>query len=170
MKFESELLNETDLDREVEIDDSVATIKSEIEQKVDCDTFMEMFKNKVNKQRELSRKVRDMENSIDELLNNQSEDMQFMHAIDESQPQSDMPEKVQRGNAVNAVSLDSIGSYVKLRQAKDRLDNSREQLADVEEDLMHLKDAAQEIVETYDSFEMPNNFELAMEDIEGSDE
>lgn len=159
MKFDSEEVNETKVDREVNIEDSKATIDSRVKQKVDCDTFMEMFQNKVVQRQQLVRKIRDMENSIEEFLGEHGDDMQNMHAFDSSQEQSQLTEKVSRGSAVNSVPFEAIKTYTNLRKGKKQLEGKKNELEDVEEDLRELYTAAERIVEEYDSFEMPEIWE-----------
>lgn len=154
-EFEVEETNETEVEREIRIEDGVATIDSDLVQTVDIEQFMEMFENKVAKQRKLNRKVRDMQNSIEQLLEDRADDMQNLHAIDSTQDQNQLTEEISRGNAVNSLPFAAIQTYVQLRQAKDELEQNRQKLEDLEEDLADLGPAAEEVAEEYDSLDIP---------------
>lgn len=161
MKFTSEPHNETEVDRKIFVGNEEVRIESQLKQTVDPKTFMKMFREKVNRHRELTRKVRDMENSITELLNEHEEKMHNAQVIDEDE-EKDEPV----GDLVSNLSAEDMNKYAKMKKGKEQIENKRKELQDVEEDFLELEEGAYEVAGKFDDIEMPNNYELVKEEIE----
>lgn len=155
MTLEEEQVNETDVTRHIRHENGKTYIESEVDQKVDHETFMEMFSQKLTEHQQLSRKIRDMGNEIEQLLEEKDADLQLLHAIDKDQDQSQLPEKVQRGTAVDSVPTDSINSYVNLVNAQNQREQEQNKLDDVKEDLEELGRAAEQLAEEHEELELP---------------
>lgn len=148
-------MNDTDVSREITHDDEKTVMDSTIIQKVDHETFMQMFEEKLTRQRQLTRKARDMTNKINELLEEKERDLQLLHAIDSEQEQNQLPENA-RGNPVNSVSTEAINSYRNLVQAKQQREEVEQELEDINEDLEDLGPAAETLAQAEEDLELPS--------------
>jgi len=162
-------MNDTDVDRTITHDDQKTVIESNVSQEVDHETFMDMFEEKLTRQRQLSRQVRDMTNQIEDLLDEKERDLQLMHAIDEDQEQTNLPSNA-RGNPVNSIGSESINSYTNLIEAKQQREQKEKELEDVEEDLEELGPAAETLAQAED-LEVPSLWTEKVKDIiQGDDD
>ncbi len=162
-------MNDTDVDRTITHDDQKTVIESNVSQEVDHETFMDMFEEKLTRQRQLSRQVRDMTNQIEDLLDEKERDLQLMHAIDEDQEQTNLPSNA-RGNPVNSIGSEAINSYTNLVEAKQQREQKEKELEDVEEDLEELGPAAETLAQAED-LEVPSLWTEKVKDIiQGDDD
>jgi hypothetical protein len=159
MELNSENMNETEVERETTIDSEQdrVIIESELKQTADIMTFMDMFEQKVNEHREVSRSLRDMEQQIEEALDNGGEQMEALHRLD---PQHDDRGEVK----ANSVDPDTMRAYASIQQGYEQMKQKREQLENIEEDLEELHPAAEAVVEEYEEVEMPQNWEEFVRD------
>jgi len=162
-------MNDTDVDRTITHDDQKTVIESNVSQQVDHETFMDMFEEKLTRQRQLSRQVRDMTNQIENLLDEKKRDLQLMHAIDQNQEQTNLPSNA-RGNPVNSIGTEAINSYTNLVEAKQQREQKEKELEDVEEDLEELGPAAETLAQAED-LDLPSLWTEKVKDIiEGDDD